>query len=400
MEELVSLDLSARTLQSSDVKNSTRQGKILQVRASDNPEPRAHPGRTIPCQRPASPPPIDKVVRPVVRQPPLPTRRPFMTRTPSRPLLSMLLILVGLGSGARVVASEPFFTTRIAPVLRKRCVECHNTTRSRGGLSLASRAALLRGGDQGAVIVPGKSGASRLVELISGDKPAMPRKGAPLTPEQIADIRKWIDDGAAWPEGVILSAREGRPVVDAKWWSLRPLTRPAVPAVKMRGWMRNPVDGFVLAALEAKGLRPAPEADRVTLIRRLTFDLHGLPPSPGEIDAFVAANGPQAEGRLVERLLASPRYGERWGRHWLDIVHYADTHGYDKDKRRDHAWPYRDYVIRAFNSDKPYPRFIREQLAGDYLYPEDADGTVASGFIAAGPWDFVGPRRVARGHRE
>src|SRR5262249_44877103 len=151
-------------------------------------------------------------------------------------------------------------------------------------------------------------------------------------------------------------------VVGADWWSLRPLVKPEVPVVKDNGWVRTPIDAFILARLHAAGLKPSPAADRATFIRRVTFDLHGLPPTPAEIDAFVIDASPQAYEKLIDRLLASPRYGERWGRHWLDLVHYGDTHGYDKDKRRDHAWPYRDYVIRSFNDDKPYPRFIKEQL--------------------------------------
>lgn len=181
------------------------------------------------------------------------------------------------------------------------------------------------------------------------------------------------------------------------WWSLRELQSPPLPATRDREWARTPIDAFILAALEARGLKPAPEADRATLIRRLTFDLHGLPPTPAEVQAFVADPAPDAYERLIDRLLASPRYGERWGRHWLDVVHYADTHGYDKDKRRDHAWPYRDYVIRAFNADTPYGRFIKEQLAGDILYPGDADGIRATGFVVAGPWDFVGQVELREG---
>jgi hypothetical protein len=174
------------------------------------------------------------------------------------------------------------------------------------------------------------------------------------------------------------------------WWSFRPLARPSIAAVKDKNWVQNPIDCFIRAKLESMGLRPSPPADRATLIRRVTYDLHGLPPTPEEIDAFVNDPAPHAYERLIDRLLASARYGERWGRHWLDVVHYGDTHGYDKDKRRDHAWPYRDYVIRSLNADKPYGRFLKEQIAGDVLYPGDADGVVATGFIAAGPWDFVG----------
>jgi mono/diheme cytochrome c family protein len=316
-----------------------------------------------------------------------------VTVTPCRSLLAVVAVLAGGPGGA----ADDFFSRRVAPVLRERCLQCHGSVRARGGLSLASRADLLRGGDQGPALVPGKSADSLLLQLVKGSKPVMPRKGAPLTPRQVADLAKWIDDGAAWPEGVVLSAKDGKPVVDANWWSLRPLQRPALPTVKARRWLRTPVDVFVLAGLEAKGLRPAPAADRATLIRRVTFDLHGLPPTPDEVRAFVADTRPDAYERLIDRLLASPRCGERWGRHWLDVVHYGDTHGYDKDKRRDQAWPYRDYVIRAFNSDKPYARFIREQVAGDVLYPGDPDGVVATGFIAAGPWDFVGHVELREG---
>src|SRR5262249_3400939 len=171
---------------------------------------------------------------------------------------------------------------------------------------------------------------------------------------------------------------------------LRPWAAPPMPIVRPRAWARTPIDAYILDRLERKGLRPSPEADRRTLIRRLTFDLHGLPPTPEEIDQFLNDRDPNAYDRLVDRLLASPRYGERWGRHWLHVVHYGDTHGYDKDKRRDHAWPYRDYVIRSFNEDVPYARFIQEQLAGDILEPGEPRGIIATGFIAAGPWDFVG----------
>lgn len=181
------------------------------------------------------------------------------------------------------------------------------------------------------------------------------------------------------------------------WWSLAPLQRPPVPRVVRQDWVRTPIDAFILAALESKGLSPAAEADRGTLIRRLSFDLLGLPPTPGELAAFVQDAAPDAYERLVDRLLASPRYGERWARHWLDVAHYGDTHGYDKDKRRDHAWPYRDYVIRSFNADKRYDRFVQEQLAGDVLFPNEPDAVIATGFIAAGPWDFVGHVELREG---
>jgi hypothetical protein len=178
------------------------------------------------------------------------------------------------------------------------------------------------------------------------------------------------------------------------WWSLKPLTRPAMPTVKKSAWIRNPIDAFILAKLESMGLAPSPEADRATLIRRLSFDLIGLPPTPAEIDAFVGDARPDGYERLVDRLLASPGYGERWARHWLDVVHYGETHGYDKDKPRPNAWPHRDYVIRAFNEDKPYGRFVQEQLAADVLFPDEPYLIPALGFIAAGPWDFIGHAEV------
>lgn len=197
--------------------------------------------------------------------------------------------------------------------------------------------------------------------------------------------------------GTFASDQSGDQTTSEVWWSLAPIRRPPMPGVVHHDWVRTPVDAFVLAALEVKGLSPAAEADRGTLIRRLSFDLLGLPPTPAEIDAFLRDAAPDAYERLVDRLLASPRYGERWARHWLDVAHYGDTHGYDKDKRRDHAWPYRDYVIRSLNADKRYDRFVIEQLAGDALFPNEADGVIATGFIAAGPWDFVGHVELREG---
>ncbi|MBW3600945.1 MAG: DUF1549 and DUF1553 domain-containing protein, partial [Planctomycetes bacterium] len=183
---------------------------------------------------------------------------------------------------------------------------------------------------------------------------------------------------------------EAARVNDSDWWSWRPLERPPTPQPDAADWIRTPVDAFILAKLHEQGLSPSPEADRRTLVRRLSFDLLGLPPSPAEIERFIADPDPLAYEKLVDRLLASPRYGERWARHWLDVVHYGETHGYDKDKPRLNAWPYRDYVIRALNEDKPYRRFVQEQVAGDVLWPETRDGIVATGFLAAGPWDFIG----------
>ncbi len=183
---------------------------------------------------------------------------------------------------------------------------------------------------------------------------------------------------------------EGASNEKADWWSFKPAAKPPLPKLAGDKSSSNPIDQFIRAKLESEKLTPSPEADRRTLIRRLSFDLIGLPPTPEEVARFVTNREPHAYEQLVDRLVASPRYGERWARHWLDTVHYGDTHGYDKDKPRPNAWPYRDYVIRAFNQDKSYSRFVEEQLAGDYLFPDDPDGIAALGFLAAGPWDFVG----------
>ena len=239
-----------------------------------------------------------------------------------------------------------------------------------------SAAAMRKGGARGPAVVPGKPGQSLLYKLVTDGTPRMPREGEPLSVAEIRSVREWIEAGAPWTEA-------------NQWWSLQPLRTSFSPGAS--------IDRFVLDKLKEKGLRPSPEADRRTLIRRVTYDLHGLPPTPEEVTAFVTDAAPGAYERLVDRLLASPRYGERWGRHWLDVVHYGESHGYDKDKPRRNAWPYRDYVIKSFNDDKPYARFVQEQLAGDALFPDDPNATVALGFIAAGPWDYVGQAELREG---
>jgi hypothetical protein len=291
-------------------------------------------------------------------------------------------------------ADEAFFRREVAPILEQDCLRCHGKKAARGGLSLATAADLRAGSDSGPVVVAGKPGESLLMQMISGDKPKMPKKARPLTKQQVAIITKWIAEGANWPKDIVLRERKDG---EQTWWSLRPLGRPAVPSVKTPGWVRTPIDAFILHRLEQQGMKPSAEADRRSLIRRLSFDLLGLPPTPAEIDAFVRDRAPDAYEKLVDRLLDSPHYGERWARHWLDVVHYGDTHGYDKDKVRPNAWPYRDYVIRAFNQDRPYSRFIKEQIAGDVFYPSSGDGIAGLGFLAAGPWDFVGHVELREG---
>jgi hypothetical protein len=304
---------------------------------------------------------------------------------------SFLMLILGWVATAPDSRADDFRDT-IGPILESRCVRCHGGTSTKGGLSLATAKGARRGGESGPAVEPGRPDESLLLDMVSGEAPMMPKDGNPLKAEEVAALRRWIAQGAPWPDGVTLAERKA----DAgPWWAVQPLGRPEIPAVSDANWVRTPVDAFILARLDTKGLRPRREADRRTLIRRVTFDLTGLPPTPGEVAAFLDDERPDAYERLVDRLLASPGYGERWARHWLDVVHYADTHGYDKDKRRDHAWPYRDAVIRAFNADVPYAEFVRAQLAGDVLRPGDPDAVAATGFVAAGPWDFVGHVELA-----
>ena len=286
--------------------------------------------------------------------------------------------------------ADDVFRDRVAPILERRCLSCHNGNDRKGEFSLQTQQDLLDTG----FVVPGNPGESHLLSVVvsgsAGVRPMMPKDADPLTDEEIATLRQWIAEGATWPEALSLT----EPVVDNfDWWSLRPITPTQPPKFEddaARMWVRTPVDAFVLSKLREHSLEPSTEADRRILIRRVTFDLVGLPPAPDEIDAFLNDTSPDAYERVVDRLLASPHYGERWARHWLDVVRYADTCGYDKDKLRPNAWPYRDYVIRSFNDDKPYTRFVQEQIAGDVLFPGEPDGILGLGFIAAGPWDFIG----------
>ncbi len=279
------------------------------------------------------------------------------------------------------------FARDIQPIFEAHCVKCHGAEKQKGGWRVDVKEVALTDGDNYAPnIHPGKSAESPMIHFVAGLDPEMkmPAKGDPLTAAEIGLLRAWIDQGAVWPEIVA----QANPL---DWWSLKPLRRPAVPVIE---GVSNPIDAFIRAKLAEKKLIPSPEADRRTLIRRLYYDLTGLPPKPEDIDTFVADPDPKAYEKLVDQLLASPQYGERWARHWLDVVRYGETHGYDKDQPRNNAWPYRDYVIRAFNEDKPYGRFVQEQIAGDVLFPSTEDGIEALGFIAAGPWDLIGHAEV------
>lgn len=273
------------------------------------------------------------------------------------------------------------FARQIEPLFQGKCVSCHGPEKQKGGLRLDHPRPAFAGGDTGKVIEPGKSAESRLIHLVAGAEPEalMPPKGDPLTAEQIGVLRAWIDAGADWPD-------DGRaPEVRSDHWSLQPI-RDTPEA----GRTPDAIDSFIRAGLAARGLTLSPETDRATLIRRVTFDLTGLPPAPDEIDAFVGDSAPDAYTRLVDRLLASPHYGERWGRHWLDAARYTESHGFEYDKLRPNAWHYRDYVIASFNADKPYDRFMREQIAGDVMRPATSDSIVATSLLVCGPWDEAG----------
>jgi hypothetical protein len=289
-----------------------------------------------------------------------------------------------------VTAGEPtkeqaaFFETKVRPVLAEHCFKCHSDAekKRKGGLAVDSLPALLQGGETGPAVVPGKPEKSLLITAVQhGDELKMPPKGK-LPAADIETLAAWVKMGAPWPNAASGGTAKRKPGTitdeDRKWWAFQPVKRPAVPDV---AGANNPIDAFVRARLAKEALTPAPDASRTVLIRRLTFDLHGLPPTPEEVAAFEADRSPNAYDKLVDRLLASPRYGERWARHWLDLVRYADSDGYRIDDYRPHAWRYRDYVIRAFNADKPYDRFVKEQLAGDELFPGDPDALVATGYL-------------------
>ena len=289
-------------------------------------------------------------------------------------------------------AAQPVdFIRDVQPLFKEHCASCHGAEKQKSQYRVDVKETAMRGGESGeAAIVPGKSAESPLVQSVAAldeDTAMPPKKGDAkrLTAAQVGIVRRWIDDGAVWPDSASAKLVDKR-----EWWSLKPIGKSG----KLKTENGNGIDAFISAKLTEKGLAMSPEADARTLIRRVTFDLTGLPPSPEEVDAFVADESAGKYETLVDHLLASPRYGERWARHWLDVVHFGETHGYDKDQPRPNAWPYRDYVIRAFNEDKPYARFVQEQVAGDVLFPGTRDGIEALGFISAGPWDLIGHAEV------
>lgn len=267
----------------------------------------------------------------------------------------------------------------IQPILQKNCLECHGPRKQESDFRVDLRSKLLRGGDFAEpAVIPGKGNESPLIKFVRGDAPdlIMPPEGNRLSDGEVKRLRAWIDEGAKMPEDSFAA-------LTTDHWSFQPVQRPALPQVAGRT-ITNPIDAFVLTKLKAAGLKASPEADRATLVRRLYLVMHGLPPTPDEIEQFVADKNEQAYENLVEQVLKSPRYGERWAQHWLDLVRFGETHGFETNRERPNAWHYRDYVIQALNDDKPYDLFIKEQIAGDAI---GADA--ATGFLVAGPYDLV-----------
>lgn len=304
--------------------------------------------------------------------------------------LPSLFLLASTSVLAVESAAEKLFHEQVAPILVKNCLECHNDVTTKGGLNMETLATVLQGGDDGPAITPGKAAESSLYTMIvpeaADEKPEMPKKKPPLSTAETELIKRWIDLGAAWPKEIVL--RE-KPKGDITHWAFQP--------IKLS--MHTSIDAFLDDKLREKGLAMNAPADARTFIRRASFDLTGLPPTPDEVRTFIeecerenpshstqpiTAVAPKAAEQLIDRLLASPRYGERWARHWLDVVRFAESHGFEMNRARPNAWPYRDYVIRSFNEDKPYDQFVREQIAGDQL---GADA--GTGFLVAGAWDQV-----------
>ncbi|QDS92917.1 Planctomycete cytochrome C [Roseimaritima multifibrata] len=344
-------------------------------------------------------------------------------------LLALLICFVIFG-GLTAFAGSPspispeeakFFEVEVRPLLAEKCFSCHGEEKQRGDLRLDTLGGHLAGGESGAAVVPGKIDESLLIEAVRYEGFEMPPSGK-LPDKQIKILERWVSLGAPWP-GADPSApvRTDKPKLteeDRQWWAFQPLTNPPVPTVveiptpatqgsdqaaasyRIEDWSKNPIDAFILQKQQAANLSPAPPADRAALLRRLSYDLTGLPPTPEQVQEFIEDSSPDAYPKLVERLLDSPQYGERWARHWLDLVRYADSDGYRADFYRPDAWQYRDYVIRSLNEDKPYDRFVTEQIAGDEMYPDDPDALIATGYLrhwiyeynsrdARGQWDLI-----------
>jgi mono/diheme cytochrome c family protein len=316
--------------------------------------------------------------------------------------MRFLLILTSLVALPGFAAANPgkeftpealaFYEKDVLPILKASCYKCHGDGKKKGNFSLSTRAAILKGGDLGPAVLLDKPADSPLVQAINyKDGLEMPPSGK-LKAEQIETLTKWVKAGLPMKDAAaaapVHEAKGGVVTAEAKnYWAYQPVRRPTPPAVKNPGWTINPIDTFLLAKLEAKGLKPAGPADKVALVRRLYYDLLGLPPTPDQVDTFVKDKSPDAYDKLVNELLNSKHYGEKWGRMWLDVVRYAETNGYERDGPKPYVWRYRDYVIKSFNDDKSYDQFIREQLAGDEMPGYNPDTIIATGYYRLGVWD-------------
>jgi len=314
---------------------------------------------------------------------------------------SLLLVQAGLAADAPTAAVPTeharFFESKVRPLLAENCQSCHGEKKQKGGLRLDSAEAIRKGGKDGPILVPGKPEESKIITAISyQDKDLQMPPDDRLSAQQVSILTEWVRMGAPWSGDNTLASSAPRKISkkrviteeDRQFWSFQPPRDLLPPAVADNGWSRNAIDKFIFAKLTAEGLSPAESADKATLVRRAYFDTHGLPPTPEEVDAFVNDTSPDAWEKLVDRLLASPRYGERMARHWLDLVRYAESDGYKADGFRPNVWPYRDYVIRSFNDDKPYSRFIAEQIAGDEINPQDPSVLIGTAFLRQGIYEY------------
>ena len=302
---------------------------------------------------------------------------------------------MNLGCFLLLLTLAPFeinFKESIAPILVKNCIECHNSSVTKGNLNLETLASTLKGGDEGKAIVLGKPEQSQLyLKIIEGEnkkKPEMPRKKPALAKADVEKIKAWIEQGAAWPKEIVLKEKAK---ADGSFWSFKPIAKVTPPVISDApdAWKINPIDAFVFSKLKEKGIKASPVADKRTLIRRITLDLIGLPPTSSEVADFLNDGKPDAYERVVDRLLASPSYGERWARHWLDVARFSESDGFEEDMQRPLAFTFRDYVIKSLNQDKPYDEFVREQISGDVQTVQTGDSIAATGFLVAGPWDAV-----------
>ena len=333
----------------------------------------------------------------------------FRCLLPGRTVFPLAVVVLVILTGEAIAAKpgDEAFDRDVAPLLVRRCLSCHDATSKKGGLDLSRADATLAGGDSGPAIQADDLEKSLLWQRVAADE--MPPK-QPLSADEKLTLKQWVTNGAKWgtdPIDPFQFSTDARGGYD--WWSLQPVTNPQPPQSTSLGWSRNEIDAFVVARLEDNGLQPAAPADTRTLLRRLYFDLIGLPPMLTEqdgmlkeellglvIDPVAFRNDPAAYGAVVDRLLASPHYGERWARHWLDVIRFGESQGFERNKIRENAWRYRDWVIDAFNNDLPYDEFVRQQIAGDVLYPDDLKALIATGFLVCGTWDQVGHKEGSR----